>query len=257
MVADTNFIANSRASIEALKSANLLKNLNLSAIIIGEEGVGKTTLAKTIIQANIIDSQKLDDVLSAIAQKQPIILKNFHKITNFDIVKNCLATNPTRIIATANSTITPDIVDDFFSLKIALPPLRDRLEDVKILQDKFLKEANSIFLTSKERSIDLENMELDLTKNTHSLRHSIYKAVVIDSFTEDDILNILENVLSERIGGGNDYRDQLYLFDVPLLRAGFKKFHSQLSISDKFGLNRNTLRKKINELEDFFKKNNL
>ncbi|MDR1615032.1 MAG: hypothetical protein LBS26_05645, partial [Campylobacteraceae bacterium] len=54
-------------------------------------------------------------------------------------------------------------------------------------------------------------------------------------------------------GSGDDYRRLLYIFDIPLLRAGFKKFRSQLAISKNFGLNRNTLRKKISELHRFFK----
>lgn len=67
---------------------------------------------------------------------------------------------------------------------------------------------------------------------------------MIDSFSEEDVMLVMEEFLSKRIGGRNDYRDQLHLFDVPLIRSGFKKFNSQLSMSEKFGLNRNTLRKK-------------
>ncbi len=79
VAADTNFIAYSRASIEALKSANLLKNLNLNAIIVGEEGVGKTTLAKTIAQTNLVDCTNLSEVTKAINENQTLILKNFSR----------------------------------------------------------------------------------------------------------------------------------------------------------------------------------
>ncbi len=72
----------------------------------------------------------------------------------------------------------------------------------------------------------------------------------MNSFGEEEILTMMEHFLSERIGGRNDYRDLLYLFDVPMIRSGYKKFGSQLSISEKFGLNRNTLRKKINDYKD-------
>jgi hypothetical protein len=40
------------------------------------------------------------------------------------------------------------------------------------------------------------------------------------------------------------------LFDVPLIKSGYAKFGSQLAMSEKFGLNRNTLRKKINDYKD-------
>ena len=60
MVADvvdhTNYIAKSRASIEALKSANLLKSVTINALIVGEAGVGKETLARHILSAPIVDA---------------------------------------------------------------------------------------------------------------------------------------------------------------------------------------------------------
>lgn len=44
-----------------------------------------------------------------------------------------------------------------------------------------------------------------------------------------------------------------YLFDVPMIQSGYVKFGSQLAISERFGLNRNTLRKKINDYKDRLK----
>ena len=41
------------------------------------------------------------------------------------------------------------------------------------------------------------------------------------------------------------YLNLVYLYEVPLIRAGLTKYKSQLQLSDKLGLNRNTLRKKI------------
>jgi transcriptional regulator with PAS, ATPase and Fis domain len=40
-VAVTNFIATSDASLEALKTANLLKGLPINAFIFGQSGTGK------------------------------------------------------------------------------------------------------------------------------------------------------------------------------------------------------------------------
>ena len=66
-------------------------------------------------------------------------------------------------------------------------------------------------------------------------------------------MQIMEEFLYKKLGGRNDYRDNLHLFDVPIIRSGFKKFNSQLRISEKFGLNRNTLRKKILDYKDRYK----
>ncbi|HIP61765.1 MAG TPA: Fis family transcriptional regulator, partial [Sulfurovum sp.] len=53
--------------------------------------------------------------------------------------------------------------------------------------------------------------------------------------------------LSKHIDGNNAYRDYLGIYERPLIRAGLKKFKSQLKLSSILGLNRNTLRKKIHE----------
>jgi len=35
----------------------------------------------------------------------------------------------------------------------------------------------------------------------------------------------------------------LHLYEVPIIKAGLQRFKSQLQLSEKLGLNRNTLRK--------------
>jgi DNA-binding NtrC family response regulator len=54
----TNFLTASNASVEAFKTANLLKGLGVNAIIFGERGTGKLTLARYILpHAPIIDAE--------------------------------------------------------------------------------------------------------------------------------------------------------------------------------------------------------
>ena len=45
----TSFVTASDASSQAFKTATLLKTLNINALIIGESGVGKKSLAKYIL----------------------------------------------------------------------------------------------------------------------------------------------------------------------------------------------------------------
>ena len=97
----TSYIANSRASLEALKSANLLKSLNINAIIIGECGTGKETLAKFILpKAQVVDGGSLLEVLSFISTNDLIIIKNFDKISNYQKLQNAIDEYKTRVIAT-------------------------------------------------------------------------------------------------------------------------------------------------------------
>ena len=254
MVADvvdhTNYIAKSRASIEALKSANLLKSVTINALILGEHGVGKETLARHIIAAPVVDASSFNELLALIETNSSLIVKNFHKITNYKKLKIALGSHKTRIIATSSLPIGESLTDEFFSLKITIPPLRERMEDVFPLMEKFAFEAHMMFDGGMGDEVSLKEIVPDLSKNCYSLRRSVYNAYLMSSFGEEEILSMMERFLAERIGGRNDYRDLLYLFDVPMIRSGYAKFGSQLSISEKFGLNRNTLRKKINDYKD-------
>jgi DNA-binding protein Fis len=65
------------------------------------------------------------------------------------------------------------------------------------------------------------------------------------------LMSVIQEYLSDKLGSKNDYRNYLHLYEVPLIRAGLKQFKSQLQLSEKLGLNRNTLRKKIEELRQY------
>ncbi|MCR1810804.1 Fis family transcriptional regulator [Sulfurospirillum sp. hDNRA2] len=249
----TNFIAKSRASMEALKSANLLKSVTINALILGEKGVGKQTLAQHIITAPVVDATSFNELLALIETHSSLIVKNFHKITNYKKLKVALDVHKTRIIGTSNVMLSETLMDEFFSLKIVLPPLRERLEDVTALIEKFALEAQATFDGEASEMPILEEIVPDLSKNCYSLKRSVYNAYLMNSFGEAEILTMMERFLMQRIGGRNDYRDLLYLFDVPMIKSGYAKFGSQLAISEKFGLNRNTLRKKINDYKDQLK----
>ncbi len=246
VVLDRDFIAKSRASKEALKSANLLKSLNINALIIGDRGVGKNTLARHILDAPTADGSKFKELLKALEVNNNLIIKNFDKIVNFEQLKKII--NNKKIIAISENSLNNSIEDSFFSLKIHLPPLASRMEDVSVLSDIFYEEAKEIYgeLTSK---FDLNQIELDLSENIYSLKKSVYFAYLKNSLTSKDVQDMLEQFLISKLGSGNDYRQLLYIFDVPLIKSGFKKYGSQLAISKAFGLNRNTLRKKINEYQ--------
>jgi DNA-binding protein Fis len=64
-------------------------------------------------------------------------------------------------------------------------------------------------------------------------------------------MDIMENYLAPKLGSNSDYRKFLYLYETPIIRAGLKKFKSQLQLSDRLGLNRNTLRKKIADNKEY------
>ena len=79
----TNFVTACASSAQAYKTATLLKTLNVNAIIGGEIGVGKKTLAKYILnEAPIIDGSSYDEILTTLGNSKEIIIVNFENVPN-------------------------------------------------------------------------------------------------------------------------------------------------------------------------------
>jgi len=246
----TNFIANSDASLEALKTANLLKSLPVNAFIFGQSGTGKKSLAKYILpNAPIVDAHRYDELEDTLSSNKTIIISNFDKIPNFENFKVLVDKYEVRIIGLSNSIFNTEVIDKFFGIKVYLPPLSERKKDVKALVENFLEEARKVFDIDEDVNIDISRINLD--QNAHSVRRYVYMKAQFQSINELELMDLMEGFLKENMGGNSDYRNFLYLYEVPLINAGLEKFKTQLQLSDKLGLNRNTLRKKIAENKEY------
>jgi DNA-binding NtrC family response regulator len=251
-VAVTNFISASNASLEALKTANLLKSLPINAFIFGQHGTGKKSLAKYILpDAPVVDATLYDELEGTLSSHTTVIISNFDKIPNYDNFQLLLDKYEVRIMALATSVFNTDVVERFFGIKVSLPPLSERPEDVAALSEYFLDEAKETLSVHNDVEVDLS--EIDLSENAHSIRRHIYMQVQLQDIDEKELMYIMQKFLVQRLGGNNDYRNFLYLFEAPLINAGLEKFKTQLQLSDKLGLNRNTLRKKIAENKEYLK----
>jgi len=240
----TNFITVSDASKEAFKTATLLKTLSVNALIRGETGVGKRNLASYILpDAPVIDASDFNELLISIESLSEIIITNLENSPNIQRVIDTIESNDIRVIATAKSSYIIGELDNIFSVKFDIPPLCERKEDIKPLIEKFEQEASKIF--GSYVSIDIDNFTPDLSSNSHSLRRQVMISSLLKDIKDTELMEIIENYLYDKLGSNNDYKNYLYLYEVPLIKTGLKKFKSQLQLSDKLGLNRNTLRKKI------------
>jgi DNA-binding protein Fis len=108
---------------------------------------------------------------------------------------------------------------------------------------KFTQEAARLF--GRNEAFKIEKFMPDLTQNALSLKRQVMIHYLLQDIKDVELMDIIQNYIQERLGSNSDYRNFLYLYEVPLIRAGLSKFKSQLQLSDKLGLNRNTLRKKI------------
>ena len=183
-----------------------------------------------------------EEVTQALENHDELIITDFEKLTNqsnFDFSNK-------RIIATANYIGNSSLIDDLFGFIYTMPSLAERPDDVTYLTKRFAKEALSILMMDS-LEIDLKNISLNLSKNSRSLKKSIYLYLVQHSMGSSEIEEVLYHYLLKHLDGNDAYREYLGLYERPLIQAGLKKFGSQLQLSQVLGINRNTLRKKIYE----------
>ena len=249
-MAVTDFVAASKPLKEALKSANLLKSLKFNTLICGEPGTGRHTLARLMMPNTPIISADAPSVYDAIEKNQQLIIDKLERLDSLSKLTQIVQKYGTQIIGIGDMGAQGEAIS-LFSVKIVLPPLHDRPEDIPPLAEKFRREVLHAF-GEEEETFKVDLSKVDLSRNALSLRKSIYIQYLSEKVDSEQLLDLIENFLSKQMDGEeNLYRKFLYLYEVPLIRAGVKKYRSQLKMSHAFGLNRNTLRKKIQEWCEF------
>ncbi len=236
-----HFLSNSPQIDNIVKGFTLTKSLFVSSLLVGEEYTGKKSLVQTIFPNSIyIDAKNREELLSALESQDEIIIYNFEKILDLE----SLNFENKRIIAIANHIENTAKIEKKFAFIYQMPTLEER-EDKELIINYFQSEIQKELMIENEITLDFP--KLDLSQNIRSLKASIYKQLMNRTLSSEEIESILFEYLLENIDGNNAYREYLYLYEKPLIEAGLKKYKSQLKLSSILGLNRNTLRKKIQE----------
>ncbi|OHE01987.1 MAG: Fis family transcriptional regulator [Sulfurimonas sp. RIFOXYD12_FULL_33_39] len=247
---DASYITASASSAQAFKTATLLKTLSVNSLITGDVGVGKKSLARYILpDAPMLDASNHDELLATLESSNKVIIVNIENSPNIKKILDIVYNNNIRVIATAKSSYYNEQADKLFGIKFNVPPLSKRPEDVEQLVQKFIKEASLLFCTKE--NFKIKNFKPDLTQNSNSLRRQIMINYLLQDINESELIDIIQNYLIDKLGSNNDYKNFLHLYEVPIIKAGILRFKSQLQLSDKLGLNRNTLRKKIADNEKY------
>lgn len=246
----TNFVTASQASHEAFKTANLLKSLSVNALIGGEKGTGKRVLACYILpSAPVFDASEHDELLLSLQSNSEVVILHIEHSPNLNTLTETILKYGTRVIATCSDSFESRLLEKLFSINLFLPPLKERTEDVEVLARYFVNEAKKLF--GENSTFSYKRITPDISENAASLRRQIFLHYLLSNINETELKQVLEKYLYERLGSNNDYREFLHLYEVPLIRAGIRRFKSQLQLAERLGLNRNTLRKKIAENREY------
>ncbi len=189
-----------------------------------------------------------------------------------------------RIVAATNRDLAPMIASGAFRedlyyrlnvVPIKLPALRDRADDIEALAKHFLHRAASEGLPMRALSDEAARILSRQTwrGNVRELQNFIYRAALLareddidvdtvsqlldelpddtDGTTGDDIAAVITQWLNRAdISDGQLYHTALAEFERPLFEHVLKSTGgNQLKASQMLGINRNTLRKRLGELD--------
>ena len=237
------FISKSKETKNILESALLAINLPVNIVILGDVGLGKKLLTKEILKdGQSFDASLLEELINSkkinLSHYNTLIVYDLHNVINKnEFLFNC---KDLKIIATALCDCNE--YSSSFAVKIQMPKLNSSNEDFKYITQSYIKEAT---ILSDNQDIDLKKIKYDLSSNGISLKKSIFKSIFNSSLEKNDFLKSFEDFLEQEVKKDKTYKELLSLFEIPLLNASKKAFKSQLKISTQLGINRITLRKKL------------
>jgi len=236
------FLACCESSKKILSIAQMSANLPVNILIIGQSGVGRKLLAQQIsLDAPIFDAKTLESSIinntANVKQYAEIIITGLESVLN----KKEFLENLAGVKVIATTTYMLSDIETQFAIKIDIPPLKDRPEDLEEITQHYIKQAQEIY----NINIATKDIDIDLSKNGISLKQSIFKNTMLKSLNDEDMKDSLEYFLLQKLQENKDYKELLEIFEIPLLKAAKKEYKSQLQMATNLKINRITLRKKL------------
>jgi len=211
-------------------------------LIYGEEYTGKKTLIKKLyVNSAWVDGSNIGDIKEALKNNSSVVITNFEQVRSLEL----LNFENVNVVAIYNGKEYSKTLENKFAFFYYMPSLIEREEDIKLFANYYSKEANEIFNIKNGAEVELK--DIDISQNLKSLKRSIFRNILFKNVTQEDLSSIMYQFFLKNYKGINVYKEQLEIFEKALLKAGLDIYGSQLKLSEVLGINRNTLRKKINE----------
>ena len=238
------FLALSPSTIKILKIAKMSIDLPVNIIILGQIGVGKKLLAQELLpNTQAFDARDLEKLVQVnkinLEEYNSIILYDINKVLNK--IEFLEKLKSIKIIATG--FLQEQDYINLFAVKLEIPPLEQREEDLEYLINLYTNEAKKIYPSI----VIPKDIKIDISGNAITLKQSIYKSVLLISMKKQEVMDTLYDFFIRELNDGKNYKHFLELFEIPLLKASKKVFKSQLQMANKLKINRITLRKKLNK----------
>ena len=238
------FIALSESSKKILKVAQMSVDLPVNVIILGQIGVGRKLLAQEVLpNAQTFDGRSLEKLILEdkinLEEYSSLIVYDIHKVLNKDEFIQKL--DGIKIVATCFLE-TQEYINKF-AIKLEIPPLEDREEDLDELIRLYTKEATKIYASVSVP----KDIKIDISGNGITLKQSIYKSILLKSITKQELMDTLNDFFIKELKAERGYKQLLEIFEIPLLKAARKVYKSQLQMANKLNINRITLRKKLHK----------
>ena len=139
-------------------------------------------------------------------------------------------------------------------LKITIPPLRERTEDIIVLANYFLKKYNEKHQTSKRFSGELYRFFTDYQwgGNIRELENLVERLVVIcerEDITPEFLPEEMRKTLPIALGNGGGRKEQTYQeakdeFEREFLRCAIEKYKTSRKVAEQLGIDHSTVVKK-------------
>jgi len=222
------YIAESLLSKKIYKLALMLREMDINVYIYGPKGVGKSYLAKFIAPNAKMYNEKINEADEVIAEN----------------IQNDFKFNFKRVIATGETPLYGDLKDKF-TMEIELKPLNERKEDIPAFIEYFKNNIQKELNIQKEIKIDIDSND-----NLHTLKQKIYKKFLCSDYDKDSIIDVLKDFFRKNYTEDDSYNSMLKIFDKALIEVLLEKHKSKLQVANHLKINRHTLTKKVNELEN-------